>query len=43
MKEFVESIKRLYISGALTKVKVFELYNNNKLTLQDLNYILDKT
>lgn len=43
MKEFVESIKRLYISGALIKDKVFELYHNNKLTLQDLNYILDKT
>ena len=38
---FVESIKRLYKDGKITKEKVVELYEGKKITEEELSYILD--
>lgn len=38
---FAESIKRLHIDGKIGKEKIIELYKNNKLTIDEVNYILD--
>lgn len=37
---FVESIKRLYIAGKITKNKIDSLYENGKITADDRDYIL---
>lgn len=42
MSQFVESLKRLYGSGAITKTKVVELYKDGKITFDDREYILGK-
>lgn len=41
MNQFVESIKRLYQDGMLDKEKILELKQNGKLTIEDINYILE--
>ena len=41
MSIFVESIKRLYTDGFIDKDKVLELKQNGKLTIEEVNYILD--
>lgn len=38
---FVESIRRLYADGKITKEKVLELYEGKKITEEELKYILD--
>lgn len=38
---FVESIRRLYIDGKVSKEKVIELFQNGKITEENLSYILD--
>lgn len=38
---FAESIKRLYDSGKIEKEKIMELKQNGKLTIEELNYILE--
>lgn len=38
---FVESIKRLYKDGKIGKQKVIELYESEKITREELDYILD--
>lgn len=38
--EFVESLKRLYKSGKISKEKVKKFYLDKKVTEQELNYIL---
>ena len=38
---FAESIKRLYISGNVDKEKILELKKDGKLTIEEVNYILD--
>ena len=37
---FVESIRRLYKEGKITKDKVLELYKNKKITANEMEYIL---
>lgn len=41
MSQFVESVKRLYADGFIDKDKVLELKQNGKLTIEEINYILD--
>ena len=38
---FAESIKRLYIDEMLDKDKIMELHKNGKLSIEEINYILD--
>lgn len=38
---FAESIRRLYIDGKIEKEKILELKKDCKLTIEELNYILD--
>ena len=38
---FVESIRRLYENGKISKEKVLELYESKKITELEFNYILD--
>ena len=38
---FAESIKRLYFDEMLNKEKIMELHKNGKLTIEEINYILD--
>ena len=40
MRQFVESIKRLYANGKLTEEKVVELFESGKITENEKNYIL---
>ena len=41
MNQFVESIKRLYVSGKIDVEKVVELYESKKITQLEKLYILD--
>lgn len=36
-----ESVKRLYTDGMLDKDKILDLYKNGKLTIEEVNYVLD--
>ena len=38
---FAESVKRLYQDGMLDKEKIMDLYKNGKLTIEEVNYVLD--
>ena len=38
---FVESIRRLYKDGKITKEKVLELFQNGKITEEESKYILE--
>ena len=38
---FVESIRRLYADNKVSKNKILELYENKKITEEEMNYILD--
>lgn len=38
---FVESIKRLYMNNKIDKEKILELKQNGKLTIEEINYILE--
>ena len=38
---FVESIRRLYADGKITKDKVLELFKSKKITEEELTYILE--
>ena len=40
MRQFVESLKRLYADGKLNKEKVVELFESGKITENEKNYIL---
>lgn len=41
MRQFVESLKRLYANGKLNKEKVVELFESGKITENEKNYILE--
>ena len=41
MSIFVESLKRLYADGKVDEKKLEELRKNEKITDEELNYILD--
>lgn len=38
---FAEAIKRLYMNEKIDKEKIMELKKNGKLTIEELNYILE--
>ena len=38
---FAESVKRLYVDRKIEKDKIMELRKNGKLTIDEMNYILD--
>ena len=38
---FAESIRRLYMDEKIEKEKIMELKKDGKLTIEELNYILD--
>ena len=38
---FAESVRRLYVDGKIKKDKIMELRKNGKLTIDEMNYILD--
>lgn len=38
---FVESIRRLYKDGKVPKEKVVELFQNGKITEDEMNYIFE--
>lgn len=40
-RQFIESIKRLYVNGKLNEEKIVELYENGKITKEEKIYILD--
>lgn len=40
MRQFVESLKRLYKNNKITKDKVVTLFKENKITEEEKNYIL---
>lgn len=41
MRVFVESLYRLHCNHALDKGKVIELFNDGKITKEEMDYILD--
>ena len=42
MNQFVESLKRLYERNLINEQKVIELFENNKVTESEKEYILNK-
>lgn len=38
---FAESVRRLYVNGKIEKDKIMELKKDGKLTIEEMNYILD--
>ena len=42
MREFVESLKRLYQNGLLEAVRIVILFNDGKITEEEKEYILNK-
>ena len=42
MNQFVESLKRLFERNLINEQKVVELFNNNKITESEKEYILNK-
>lgn len=42
MNQFVESLKRLYDNHIIKEAKIASLYNNNKITKDEMVYILGK-
>lgn len=41
MSQFIESLKRLYKDGKVTKEKIVKLYVSGKITEKEKMYILD--
>jgi hypothetical protein len=41
MRQFVESLKRLYSNQLVNRDKVMGLHNDGKLTAEEVNYILN--
>ena len=41
MRQFIESLKRLYKNQSINKDKIVELYNNGKINMDEKNYILN--
>ena len=41
MNQFVESLKRLYVSGKIDVEKIVELYESKKITQLEKVYILE--
>lgn len=41
MNQFVESMKRLYQNGMVDEKKIIILFNNGKITKEEMDYILN--
>ena len=41
MREFVESLKRLYQNGLIEMVRIILLFDNGKITEEEKEYILN--
>ena len=41
MKVFIESLRRLYESHAISKEKIVEMYNEKKINKDEMDYILN--
>lgn len=41
MRQFVESMKRLYLNGMVDEKKIIELFDNDKITEEEKWYILN--
>lgn len=41
MNQFVESMRRLYLSDRVSKDKIVELFESGKITKEESNYILN--
>jgi hypothetical protein len=41
MRQFIESLKRLYKNQSINKDKIVELYDNGKINVDEKNYILN--
>lgn len=41
MNQFVESMRRLYLSDRVSKDKIVELYEGGKISKEESNYILN--
>ena len=42
MNILVESLKRLYKNDKISEEKIIEMYKTGKLSIKNVNYILDK-
>jgi len=42
MRQFVESLKRLYVKDRTTEDKITKLYEENKITKEEFDYLLEK-
>lgn len=40
MRQFVESLRRLYLNSMISEEKVIFLFNNKKITKEEMDYIL---
>lgn len=40
-RQFVESLRRLYVNSLVNEDKIIELYKNGKITEEEKNYILN--
>ena len=41
MRQFIESIKRLYENGVVNEEKIIDLFINKKITKEEKEYILN--
>lgn len=42
VRQFVESLRRLYISNKVSEETVIKLFNDEKITIEEKLYILNK-
>lgn len=40
-RQFIESLKRLYHDGKVSKEKIITFFNNNKISEEEKDYILN--
>ena len=41
MRQFIESLRRLYINGMISEEKINKLFNDSKITNDEKKYILN--
>ena len=41
MNQFIESLRRLYQGGKVSKEKIINFFNNKKITKEEKDYILN--
>lgn len=42
MSQFVESLKRLYVNHKIYRSRIVKLFEENKITEEEMNYILSR-